>query len=72
MSTPEGKPNLNQSLIAHINFIGSNGRGTATSNAPIGTPATIIFYVVSPAHFRAISGDSNPGNGHPEVFFFDH
>jgi len=72
MSTPEGKPNLNQSLIAHINFIGSNGRGTATSNAPIGTPATIIFYVVSPAHFRAISGDSNPGNGHPEVLFFDH
>ena len=72
MSTPEGKLNLDQSLIAHINFIGSNGRGTATSNAPIGTPATIIFYVVSPAHFRAISGDSNPGNGHPEVFFFDH
>ena len=26
MSTPEGKLNLDQSLIAHINFIGSNGR----------------------------------------------
>jgi hypothetical protein len=72
MSTPEGKPNLDQSLIAHINFIGSNGRGTATTNSPTGMPANVVFYVVSPAHFRAISADSNPGNSHPDVLFFDH
>jgi hypothetical protein len=71
-ATPEGKANLNQSLIAHINFIGTNGRGTATTNSPTGVPATMIFYLVSPAHFRAISADSNPGNSHPDVLFFDH
>ncbi|MGA2719379.1 MAG: putative Ig domain-containing protein [Candidatus Acidiferrales bacterium] len=71
-ATPEGKANLNQSLIAHINFIGTNGRGTATTNSPTGIPATMIFYLVSPAHFRAISADSNPGNSHPDVLFFDH
>lgn len=71
-ATPEGKANLNQSLIAHINFVGSTGRGTVTTNSPIGVPATLVLYIVSPAHFRAVSGDSNPGNGHPEVFFFDH
>ncbi|MGD0965080.1 MAG: putative Ig domain-containing protein [Candidatus Acidiferrales bacterium] len=72
MSTTEGKANLDQSLIAHINFIGSNGRGTATTNSPTGIPATVVFYVLSPAHFRAISADSNPGNAHPDVLFFDH
>jgi hypothetical protein len=69
---PEGTPHLNQSLNAHINFIGTNGRGTATTNSPTGFPATLVLYVVSPAHFRAISADSNPGNGHPDVLFFDH
>jgi hypothetical protein len=71
-ATPEGKANLNQSLIAHINFVGTNGRGTATTNSPTGMPATMVFYLVSPAHFRAISADSNPGNSHPDVLFFDH
>jgi hypothetical protein len=71
-ATPEGKANLNQSLIAHINFVGANGRGTATTNSPTGMPATMVFYLVSPAHFRAISADSNPGNSHPDVLFFDH
>lgn len=71
-ASPEGKANLNQSSIAHINFVGTNGRSTASTNAPIGMPAAMIMYIVSPAHFRAISGDSNPNNGHPEVFFFDH
>jgi hypothetical protein len=72
MSTPEGKANLDQSLIAHINFVGATGRGTATTNSPTGMPATIVFYILSPAHFRAISADSNPGNAHPDVLFFDH
>jgi hypothetical protein len=72
MTTPEGQANLDQSLIAHLNFIGTNGRGTATTNSPVGMPATMIVYVLSPAHFRGISGDSNPGNAHPDVLFFDH
>ena len=71
-ATPEGKANLDQSLIAHINFVGPNGRSTATTNSPIGMPAAMVLYLVSPTHFRAISADSNPGNAHPEVFFFDH
>ncbi|HWF39260.1 MAG TPA: hypothetical protein VG322_12110, partial [Candidatus Acidoferrales bacterium] len=71
-ATPEGKANLNQSLIAHINFVGPNGRSTATTNSPIGMPASMVLYLVSPLHFRGISADSNPGNAHPEVFFFDH
>ena len=70
--TPEGQANLDESLIAHINFVGSDGRSTVTTNSPVGFPATMVLYVVSPAHFRAISADSNPGNAHPEVFFFDH
>lgn len=70
--TPEGQANLDESLIAHINFVGSNGRSTVTTNSPVGFQATLVLYVVSPAHFRAISADSNPGNAHPEVFFFDH
>lgn len=71
-ATPEGKANLDQSLIAHINFVGPNGRSTATTNSPIGMPASMVLYLVSPSHFRAISADSNPSNAHPEVFFFDH
>jgi hypothetical protein len=69
---PEGTPHLNQALNAHINFVGTNGRGTAITNSPAGVPATIVLYIVSPAHVRAISADSNPGNGHPDVLFFDH
>jgi hypothetical protein len=71
-ATPEGKANGKQSLTAHINFIGSTGRGTMTTNSPIGFPTTVIFYIVSPAQLRAISADANPGNGHPQVLFFDH
>jgi hypothetical protein len=71
-ATPEGTANLDQSLIAHINFVGPNGRSTATTNSPMGMPAAMVLYLVSPTHFRGISADSNPGNAHPEVFFFDH
>jgi len=71
-SHPEGIPNLDESLGAHVNFVGSDGRGTITTNSPIGIPTTLVFYMVSPGSFRAISADSNPGNGRPEVFFFDH
>ena len=68
---PEGTANLGESLTATITFIGTNGRGTAVSNAPKGIPANLILYLVSPSDFRAISADST-SNGHPDVFFFDH
>jgi hypothetical protein len=68
----EGTATLGQSLTATITFVGANGRGTAVSNAPKGIPANLVLYIVSPANFRAISVDSNPSNGHPDVFFFDH
>ncbi|MGH9691573.1 MAG: hypothetical protein ACRD4C_10910, partial [Candidatus Acidiferrales bacterium] len=71
-SHPEGIPNLGESLGSHVNFVGSDGRGTITTNSPTGIPTTLVFYMVSPASFRAISTDSNPGNGHPEALFFDH
>jgi len=68
---PEGTANLGESLSATITFVGTNGRGTAVSNAPKGFPANMILYLVSPSDFRAISVDST-SNGHPDVFFFDH
>jgi Putative Ig domain len=76
-ATPEGTAILGGTLTAHINFTGPTGRGTMTAGVtgttlPLQFPAGMVFYIVSPAHFRAISADSNPGNGHPEVFFFDH
>ncbi len=79
-SAPEGTAVLGASLGAHINFVAASGRGTMIANAtsqppstvPFQFPGTLVLYIVSPAHFRAISADSNPGNAHPEVFFFDH
>jgi Putative Ig domain len=70
-ATPKGKANLDQSLVANAN-VSSNGRGTMTANPLLGFPVQLVFYVVSPGHVRAIPADSNPGNGHPEVIFFDH
>ncbi len=75
--SPEGTAILGASLTAHINSIGPNGRGSifagvSGTTPPAQFPAGLVFYVVSPSHFRAISADSNPGNAHPEVFFFDH
>jgi hypothetical protein len=76
--TPEGTALLGASLGGHINFIGLNGAGNMIATAsvsgsvPFQFPAGLGVYVVSPSHFRAISTDSNPGNAHPQVFFFDH
>jgi hypothetical protein len=69
----EGFANLDQSLSgASYVVTTTTGRGAITTNAPKGFPTNLISYMVSPAHFRAISVDPNPGNAHPEVFFFDH
>jgi hypothetical protein len=66
-----GTAHTNQSLVANY-FVGTTGRGTITTNSPIGIPTNIVFYIVSPSSFRAISNDSNPGNAHPFVLYFDH
>jgi hypothetical protein len=67
---PKGTPNLDQPFAATINTLAPNGRGTMTTNSPIGFPTNLVFYVVSPASSRAISLDA--GNSNPEVIFFDH
>jgi len=63
-------PNLGQSLVATYANISTGGRGTATTNSPIGFPTNLALYIVSPGSFRAISIDAS--NQHPEVLFFDH
>jgi hypothetical protein len=66
-----GTAHLDQNLVANYG-VAANGRGTMTTNSPIGLPANVIYYIVSPSSFRAISGDSNPGNAHPQILSFDH
>lgn len=63
-------PNLGQSFVASYANISATGRGTLTTNSPVGMPTNLALYIVSPGSFRAISTD--PSDQHPEVFFFDH
>ncbi len=67
----EGVLHLGQALSSTYSVSGT-GRGTLATNSPLGFPTNLIFYIVSPGSFRAISADSNPGNGHPGVYFFNH
>jgi Putative Ig domain len=64
-------PNIDQSLVSNYT-VAANGRGTMTSSGLVGFPVNLALYVVSPGSARLISLDSNPGNGHPYVIFFDH
>jgi large repetitive protein len=68
--TPPVTPNLDQSLVASYANITAAGRGTITTNSPIGFPTNLAFYIVSPGSFRAIPLDTT--DQHPEVIFFDH
>lgn len=68
--TSSSTANLGQSLVAAYGSVSATGRGTITTNSPTGFPTNMVFYIVSPASFRAISTDGN--NQHPEVIFFDH
>jgi large repetitive protein len=63
-------PNLGQSLVATYANIAANGRGTLTTNSPVGFPTNLALYIVSPGSFRAISTDAS--DQHPEVILFDH
>jgi hypothetical protein len=69
--TPPLTPNLGQSLVAsYANISAITGRGTMTTNSPIGFPTNLAFYIVSPGILRAIPLDAS--DQHPEVIFFDH
>jgi len=68
--TPPVTPNLGLPLNATYGSISAAGRGTMSTNSPTGFPTNLVFYVVSPSAFRAISTDT--GTQHPEVIFFDH
>jgi len=70
VANPEGVPNLSQPFNPTINTLAASGRGTMTTNSPIGFPTGVIFYVVSPGSLRMISSDA--GGQHPEVIFLDH
>lgn len=67
----EGVLHLGQALSSTYSVSGT-GRGTLATNSPLGFPTNLIFYIVSPGSFRAISADSTPGSGHPVVYFFNH
>ena len=60
----------NQSLVATINSIASNGRGTLTANSLTGFPVNLAFYVVSPGSIRLIPLDA--GSAHPMILTLDH
>lgn len=69
--TPPLTPNLGQSLVAsYANISAITGRGTMTTNSPIGFPTNLAFYIVSPGILRAVPLDAS--DQHPEVIFFDH
>jgi hypothetical protein len=60
----------NQSLVATIGSIASNGRGTLTANSLVGFPVNSAFYVVSPGSIRLIPLDA--GSAHPLIITLDH
>ncbi len=68
--TPPLTPNLGQSLVASYANITAAGRGTLTTNSPIGFPTNLAFYIVSAGILRAIPLDAS--DQHPEVILFDH
>jgi len=67
-----GTPHTDQSVVIPNYVVAANGRGTMQIGSTIGLPAGMVFYIVSPSGFRGISTDSNPGNAHPQVIYFNH
>jgi hypothetical protein len=68
----DGTPHTDQSVVIPNYVVATTGRGTMQIGATVGLPSSMVIYVASPSTFRGISTDSNPGNGHPEVIYFDH
>jgi len=67
-----GTPHTDQPVTIPNYVVGTNGRGTMQISSTIGLPSGMVFYVVSPGSFVGISADSNPGNEHPLVMYFNH
>jgi hypothetical protein len=67
-----GTPHTDQTVVIPNYVVGANGRGTMQIGSTVGLPSGMVFYIVSPASFRGISTDSNPGNEHPLVMYFNH
>jgi Putative Ig domain len=67
-----GTPHTDQTVVIPNYVVGPNGRGTMQIGSTIGLPSTMVFYIASPGSFRGISADSNPGNEHPLVMYFNH
>ena len=68
----DGTPHTDQSVVIPNYVVAANGRGTMQIGSTVGLPAGMVFYIVSPSSFRGISTDSNPGNAHPQVIYFNH
>jgi hypothetical protein len=68
----DGTPHTDQTVVIPNYVVGTNGRGTMQIGSTIGLPSTMVFYIASPGSFRGISTDSNPGNEHPLVMYFNH
>jgi hypothetical protein len=68
----DGTPHPDQTVVIPNYVVAPTGRGTMQIGSTIGLPSGMVFYVVSPSSFRGISSDSNPGNAHPEVTYFNH
>jgi len=68
----DGTPHTDQPVTILYSVVGPNGRGTMTIGSTTGLPSTMVFYIASPASFVGISTDSNPGNEHPLVMYFNH
>ncbi|MGD0428039.1 MAG: putative Ig domain-containing protein [Candidatus Acidiferrales bacterium] len=68
----DGTPHTDQTVVIPNYLVGSNGRGTMQIGSTIGLPSGMVFYIISPGSFLGISTDSNPGNAHPEVIYFNH
>jgi hypothetical protein len=68
----DGTPHTDQTVVIPNYVVGSNGRGTMQIGSTIGLPSGMAFYIVSPGSFVGISTDSNPGNAHPQVIYFNH
>ena len=68
----DGTPHTDQTVVIPNYVVAATGRGTMQIGSTIGLPSGMVIYVVSPSSFSGISTDSNPGNAHPEVIYFNH
>jgi hypothetical protein len=68
----DGTPHTDQTVVIPNYVVSPTGRGTMQIGSTVGLPSGMVFYLVSPSSFSGISTDSNPGNAHPVVIYFNH